>query len=154
MVGFDNISNESFKSLVESVANQLNKKLQDLGVCESSRFLNAYNRFQADEHDYANYIYDPDNNEDMVALLKGGYSLREIEDTLGEVWVDEDQYCYIKINEDLSEERNLKRFGWFDVVNFMKFHMRDIVTCAFLYRPCKEYEELFDYEIEPLIVNL
>lgn len=137
--------------MVESVAIQLNEKLQDLAVCESEHFLKAYNRFQEDERDCADYIYDPDNNEDMASLLKGGYSLREIaQDSLGEVWINEDQYCYIIMND----ERKLERIGWFDVVNFIKFHMRDIVTCAFLYRQCKAYNELFEKEIEPLIVSL
>lgn len=54
----------------------------------------------------------------------------------------------------MDGERNLKRIGWFDVVDYIKFHMRDIVTCAFLYRQCDEYKELFEKEIEQLIVEL
>lgn len=149
MVGYDNISDDNFRLLVDFVATQLTEKIQESAVCESETFLKAYNRFQEDERECADYIYDPDDNEDMVALLKGGYKLREIASVCAESFRD-DQFCYIIMNE----ERWFKRIEWFDVVNYILCYVRDIVTCAFLYRQVEEYRALFEEEIEPLIVKL
>lgn len=143
MVGYDNISDNNLRLLVDSVANKLIDKEYNNGFCECSHFLNAYNRFQEDERDCADYIYNVDNTEDVIALLRGGFGIRDIAYN-----VDIAKYRIIE------NHKKLKCIGVLSLFDYIKIYMRDIVTCAFLYRQVEEYKVLFEKEIEPLIVSL
>lgn len=142
MVGYDNISNDNFKLLVDSVSNKLTEDLikKDF-FYEYSHILKAYNRFQEDERDSADYIYDTDNTEDSIALLRGGFSIREIKVA--------DTQCVRIDHANTLVSVNMRK-----IHEYIKCYMRDIVTCAFLYGQVEEYKVLFEKEIEPLIVNL
>ena len=37
--------------------------------------LDAYNKWQEEEHDFANYVYDLDNADDFTSLVKGGMTI-------------------------------------------------------------------------------
>ena len=44
--------------------------------CKEFRIvLDAYNRWQEMEHDFANYVYDLDNADDFTSLVKGGMTI-------------------------------------------------------------------------------
>jgi len=143
MVGFENISDNNFRLLVDSVANKLIDKLRNNGFCEYSHILNAYNRFQEDERDCADYIYNVDNTEDVIALLRGGFGIRDIAYN-----VDIAKYRIIE------NHKKIKCMGVLSLFDYIKCGMRDIVTCAFLYGQVEEYRVFFEKEIEPLIVEL
>lgn len=143
MVGYDNINDNNFRLLVDSVANKLIDKLSNNGFCEFSHFLNAYNCYQEEERDGADYIFDIDNTNDVIVLLEDGFSIRDIA-------CDADIAKY----RIIENHEKLKRIGVLSLFDYIKIYMRDIVTCAFLYGQVEEYKVLFEKEIEPLIVSL
>ena len=99
--------------------------------------LKAYNRYQEENCDCADYIYDSNNNEDMIALLKGGFSMWEI------VKVLYDEFPYIVIKPK-GDKYVLRSINGSTLEHILGNSMKEVMECVIVYAPyCEEYMEVY-----------
>lgn len=96
--------------------------------------LKAYNRYQDEERDSADHIYDSNNNEDMISLLKGGdFSIWDLSAAL----YNEFPYLLLRWNAE-KKKNELEVFNEYRLENILKTNMREIMECVILYAPYTE----------------
>lgn len=132
-----NVLADVFGTAIDYMVEQACKDLS-LDVPKWQKLLKAYNRMEADEHDYANYIYDGNNNKDVVALLDNrNFNLFDI----SKVFYDETPFMVINYTKG---EYELDSIDGAAMINRLKINMRELMECVIEYAPyCEEYMEIY-----------
>lgn len=133
-----NVLADVFGTAIDYMVEQACKDL-NLDVPKWQKLLKAYNRMEAEEHDYADYIYDSNNNEDVISLLKnGGFSFTDIANATN------DEFPFMAIEYDYTNVCKLKGLDGATMINQLKSNMRDIMECVIEYAPyCEDYMEIY-----------
>lgn len=131
-----NVLTDVFGTAIDYMVEEAFKDL-NLDVPNWQKLLEAYNRMEADEHDYANYIYDGNNNKDVVSLLNRNFSLCDI----ANVFSDETPFIVVKYDNCVYK---LIGIDGATMINNLKSNMRAIMECVIEYAPyCEEYMEIY-----------
>lgn len=134
---------DTFGSVLDHLVSEACKNIDGHDPIIRNTLLKAYNRYQEEERDCADYIYDSNNNEDMISLLKGGdFNIWDLSAKL----CDEFPYLLLRWNKNELESINVCRLE-----NILKTNMREIMKCVILYAPyTEEYMNVYKaYISEP-----
>lgn len=133
------------ETIVRSIELDLNNPLKK---DELQLVLAAYNRYQEDEHDGDNYIFNIDDVDDLKCCVDGGLTAKEIYDmvklnckyfTFGRCTTFDRCTYTIIANSDLftNELRDL-----------LLGYLEDVVWCALKYVSCyNEYAALYEHYV-------
>lgn len=130
-------------SLFNSIVNEVSKRIkEDLGFNRNMQvLLDAYNYWQENEYDGANYIFDINNKDDVKFLVNKDHIT-----TTDIVWIVGAKENLFKFNDSgielLSDE---------EAIEIIKNNLDGILQCMFLYvARCGEdspYAKLYEYYI-------
>ena len=136
---------ENFNSIVEIMKRRIAHDLRNNTDGALDMVIDAYNRFQEDERDGVDYIFDINNHNDLKCMVDRGVTASEI----AEAW-DKVQYsgitsyfhfgCNYEGLETLGTLADLKRnlISWLDV--FLPFVIMYVTRCT-------EYQALYEHYI-------
>lgn len=131
-----NVLADVFGTAIDYMVEEAIKDL-NLDVPKWQKLLKAYNRMEAEEHDYADYIYDGNNNKDVVGLLERNFSLIDI----ANVFCDETPFIVAEYYKGVYK---LNSIDGATMINQLKSNMRDIMECVIEYAPyCEDYMEIY-----------
>jgi len=107
--------------------------------------LKAYNRYQEDERDYADYIYNINDKDDLKCCIDGGLTAYDIVTIVGE---NPNAMFLFGANHDvplvLSEQ---------EIDDAILAHLDDMLPCMLAYHEVDGYRELYDYLIANYIIE-
>lgn len=138
--------NDLFSHLVKCVAHNvlcdLNSAFSD-NAEKISVFMKAYNRYQEDERDGSDYLFDITNKDDLKFLVE-----KELVDAsvISEIVVgyreqNKEKFFFLKGKNEFSQVES-----FVNLTAFLKHFVEDVVTCALKYvARCKEYQDLYEH---------
>lgn len=132
-----NVLVDIFGTAVEFMVEQACK---DIDNGNWDKALKAYNRYQADERDCADYIYNTGNADDMVSLLKSrNFTFAEIANATN------DEYPFIVVEyNSMSGKYNLRGIDGREMMNTIKGSLHNVMECVIEYAPyCEDYLEVY-----------
>jgi hypothetical protein len=102
-------------------------------------FLKAYNRWQEDEHNGVDYIFNINNPDDLIDCIKGGLTADEIANFVNSIrgWANEIPNFLFGSNHHLQPLCN----G--DIYNLIYNSLDDIVDCIVAYPWVEEYRVIY-----------
>lgn len=113
-----------------------NIKLEDY-TRHKNLLLKAYNVMQRDEFACEEYLYSTDNNEDMISLLKNGFSIWDIQKVIY------DEFPFIQI-ENKDGKSTLRSIDGVTLEIVLRGAMCDLMSCVLIYAPyVKEYADVY-----------
>ena len=132
----------------EFIVSNLESELQRGGEAGDKAFkiaLEAYNRYQEDERDGVDYIFDLTNKEDLIAMIDGGLNAVEIHDMVNRG----QRFFLFGCNYEYPEALNNH-----NVLDNIYNTADDITRHAFVYADvCKEYREWLHHFFSLAIAN-
>lgn len=107
--------------------------------------LMAYNRYQEDEREGVDYIFDLTNEDDLITCIKGG--LRA--DDIAHLWNETDsRYIFYGVNHAYPAPLTSD-----EIFLQLDAHLDDIVTCMVAYPFVEEYKNLYVPFVTNKIIN-
>lgn len=136
-----------FENLVESITTEIGKdmlisKKKDMIML----FLKAYNRFQEDERDGADYIFNLNEKDDLMICIDGGLKLNDI------VSLAQQKATYFMFGVNHTEPLPIKTME--QLASILYAHANEVVTYALAYvTRCEEYQALYEEYVTSRIEN-
>lgn len=138
----------AISAISEFITSNLKSELQKGGETGDDAFkiaLNAYNRYQEDERDGVDYIFDITNKEDLIAMIDGGLTAVEIHDMVNRgqrFFLFGCNYAYPTALNNHNVLENIYNTA------------DDITRHAFVYAEvCKDYREWIHHFFSRVIAN-
>lgn len=102
-------------------------------------FLKAYNRWQEDEHNGVDYIFNINNPDDLIDCIKGGLTADEIANFVNnaKAWANETPYFLFGCNHKLQPLSNGH------ILNLIYNNLDDIVDYIIAYPWVEEYRSVY-----------
>ena len=122
------------ETIVRSIKLDLNNLLKK---DELQLVLAAYNRYQEDEHDGDQYIFDINNADDLKCCVDGGLTANEI-------------YDMVKLNCKYFTfgRPTFTIIGMDELRDLLSGYLEDVVWCALMYvSRCEEYAALYEHYV-------
>jgi len=108
----------------------------------------AYNRWQEDERDGVDYIFDVEKPEDVICCLQGGLTIEQLHSILDAKETDGIQYFYFGCNYPtptlITQEK---------LIGILKSFADDIVMYAIAYPSVEEYKAIYELFITEEIIK-
>lgn len=132
MKGFDTITKTEIISRIKFMINHPEDYNLDM-------FLKAYNRWQEDEHNGVDYIFNINNPDDLIDCIKGGLTADEIANFVNSIkgWANSIPNFLFGCNHNLQPLCN----G--DIYNLIYNNLDDIVDCIVAYPWVEEYRVIY-----------
>lgn len=129
----ETIFSETINNLIQMVADRL---------VRGQRFdllFAAYNRWQEDERDGSDYIFDIEKPEDVICCLQGGLTIEQLHAILNEKETEGIQYFCFGYNYPtptlITQEK---------LIGILKSFADDIVKYAIAYPSVEEYKAIYE----------
>lgn len=142
MSKIETIFSETINHLVQMVADRL---------VRGQRFdllFAAYNRWQEDERDGVDYIFDVEKPEDVICCLKGGLTIEQLHSILDAKETEGIQYFYFGVNHHGPTLIPLSA-----LISQLKANADEIVKYAIAYPSVNEYKAIYELFITEEIVK-
>lgn len=132
MKGFNTITKTEIISRIKFMINHPEDYNLDM-------FLKAYNRWQEDEHNGVDYIFNINNPDDLIDCIKGGLTADEIAEFVNNIkgWANEIPNFLFGCNHKLTPLSKSK------IVNLIIDNLDDIVDCIIAYPWVEEYRAIY-----------
>ena len=132
MKGFNTITKTEIISRIKFMINHPEDYNLDM-------FLKAYNRWQEDEHNGVDYIFNNNNPDDLIDCIKGGLTADEIAEFVNNIkgWANEIPNFLFGCNHKLTPLSKSK------IVNLIIDNLDDIVDCIIAYPWVEEYRAIY-----------
>lgn len=127
MKGFDTITKTEIISRIKFMINHPEDYNLDI-------FLKAYNRWQEDEHNGVDYIFNINNPDDLIDCIKGGLTADEIANFVR---------VYVTPNFLFGCNHKLIPLSKTKIVKFIIDNLDDIVDCIIAYPWVEEYRSIY-----------
>lgn len=127
MKGFDTITKTEIISRIKYMINHPEDYNLDM-------FLKAYNRWQEDEHNGVDYIFNINNPDDLIDCIKGGLTADEIGNFVR---------VYVTPNFLFGCNHKLTPLSKPKIVKFIIDNLDDIVDCIIAYPWVEEYRSIY-----------
>lgn len=125
-----------FTDYAREMSNYIDKKLQGKLTEEEKKVaLDAYNRWEEDEHDGCDYIFDIEKTQDLKDCVEGGLTAVEIARMVGKGCK---YFCFGTNHEEtelVTDET---------IINSVRYRILEIVGCALLYPNLTEYSKFIN----------
>lgn len=121
--------------------------VNDLQLTSSTDFVlttlyNAYNRYQEDERDSVDYIFNIENKDDIFACLNGGMTPNELQELF--LYKEKNGDCYFMFGANYETPYIMTKDK---VINNIIAHLDDIVKCVIAYPFVKEYRDIYEHYV-------
>lgn len=103
--------------------------------------LNAYNTYCNEENGGANYIFDMDNKKDLICLIDGGMTTKDIIDI-----VDRQKAKYVILNQN----QNYVPLRKDEIVKCFRAYCYEITETIITFPYIEEYKNVYQIVIEKL----
>jgi len=107
--------------------------------------LNAYNRYQEDERDGVDYIFNINKREDSACVINGGMSIEELYNLQLKCRAEATNYYMFGHNHETAELITIN-----GIANTIKAVSSDMAKCIIKYRDIEEYDRLYTFFEEEL----
>lgn len=107
--------------------------------------LNAYNRYQEDERDGVDYIFNINKREDSACVINGGMSIEELYNLQRECKGEGTNYYMFGHSHETAELISIIGIG-----NAIKAVSDEMAKCIIKYRGTEEYDRLYTFFEEEL----
>lgn len=111
-----------------------------------STLFDAYNRYQEDERDSVDYIFNLENKDDIFACLNGGMTTNELQQLFSHK--EKNGVCYFMFGANHKTPNIMTKDM---VVNNIIGHLEDIVRCVIAYPFVKEYRDIYEHYVSEQI---
>lgn len=138
------------KSIFSTTIDNLIKMVADRLV-RGQRFdllLAAYNRWQEDERDGVDYLFNVTNSEDVICCLKGGLTMEQLRTMLNEYEANGIEYFYFGCNHPTPTMVTLEK-----VISQLTANADEIVKYAIAYPSVDEYKAIYELFITEEIIK-
>lgn len=105
---------------------------------------NAYNQYQEDERNGVDYIFDINNENDLISCIKGGMTAKEI----ANIYNSNCRYFFFGVNYTTPN-----KIIEVNVEEQIKIYLDEIVTAMMCYPYIGAYKELYSYFITTKILS-
>jgi hypothetical protein len=131
MKGFDTITKTEIISRI---------KFNHLDDYNLDMFLKAYNRWQEDEHNGVDYIFNINNPDDLIDCIKGGLTADEIVNFVNntKAWASEAPNYFL-----FGCNHKLQALSKGHIYNLIYNNLDDIVDCIIAYPWVEEYRAIY-----------
>ena len=135
------------KKIQNHLENIIDEIVNDLILTSCTDFIlttlfDAYNRYQEDERDSVDYIFNLENKDDIFACLNGGMTTNELQQLFS--YKEKNDTCYFMFGANYPQPHLLTKEN---VVNIILNNLKDIVKCIIAYPFVEEYQDIFEYYI-------
>lgn len=113
--------------------------------------LNAYNRYQEDERDGVDYIFDINNGDDIKWCIDGGITAREISWVLNESEKTAKRTPYFMFGHNRKQPEMIET--WEGLKNYLANFLDSVLLCMLAYRNVDGYKQLYDHCISDYMIT-
>lgn len=137
--------------LCKTIGKDLNANTKS-GVDNINLVLKAYNRFQEDERDGVDYIFDINNREDLKFLVeKCDLTASDIAKIYNDSQVNTTSLFFCHYNHDGIKMIN----NYEELVSILKSSLEEVVPCILQYvTRCREYQDIYEKYITEKIFSI
>lgn len=136
--------NPIIKKVVSVITNSLSKETNTMAL---GMLLKAYNRYQEDERDGVDYIFNQHNIDDMSYCLKGGMTAQEIADLFNETFLKMTPYFYFGVNH--KTPKPIKDYT--ELRAQIIANLEEIIKCVISFPYVDEYQPIYRNFITPIM---
>ena len=132
MKGFDTIVKARITTRIKYMINEPSEDYLNMLIL-------AYNRWQEDEHNAVDYIFNINNPDDLIDCIKGGLTADAIAEFVNDTkgWANETPNFLFGCNHKLTPLSKSK------IVNLIIDNLDDIVDCIVAYPWVEEYRSVY-----------
>lgn len=141
---------------MKKIINELVKKIKsdlmhDMSCNEDDTLLilAAYNRYQEDERDGTDYIFDINNWDDIKCCIDGGMTVKEFNDLFNQ-YMKGSVSPYFMFGHNRDHAEMFKTID--DVKSYLAWHLDDVITCMLCYHNVDEYKQLYEHCISDFML--
>ena len=143
---------ENFNSIVETMKRRIAHDLRNdntNGVLDM--VLNAYNRYQEDERDGVDYIFDLNNQNDLKCMVDGGLTVTEIVSAWNKVQNEGiTSYFHFGCNYDGLEALGTTTDVKHDLISWLPIFIPYVLMYV---TRCTEYQAIYEHYITEYLEN-
>lgn len=140
--------NRKIQNHLENIIDEIVNDLQ-LTSCNDfilSTLFDAYNRYQEDERDSVDYIFNIENKDDIFACLNGGMTTNELQELFSHK--EKNGTCYFMFGANYETPYIMTKDM---VINNIIAHLEDIVKCVIAYPFVEEYTDIYQHYISDIL---
>lgn len=141
------------KSLVEFIREDLIHDMQ-CGQCGDDitiLVLNAYNRYQEDERDGVDYIFNINKAEDLKCCIDGGMTANEISWVFTESQKTAKNTPYFMFGQNHKQPEMIET--WDGLKSYLSNFLGSVLLCMLAYHDTDGYKQLYDHCISDYMIN-
>lgn len=133
MKGFDTITKTEIITRIKFMFNHPKDYNLDM-------FLKAYNRWQEDEHNGVDYIFNINNPNDLINCIKGGLTADDIANFVNytKTYASETPNYFL-----FGFDHKLQTLSKGHILNLVYYNLDDIVNCIIAYPWVEEYRAIY-----------
>lgn len=144
---------QAINNLVEKIEERLRYELEQ-DTCESKKvtmlLLRAYNKFQEDERDGVDYIFDITSWDDVKCCADGGMTTKEFNDAFNK-YMNGKYTQYFQFGYD---RKNIELFGSMnDIREYLKDRLDLFIRQMLYHHDREEYAALYDFCISDYMME-
>ena len=131
--------------------NLLTKIEEDINYPEGrTMLLKAYNRYQEDQRDGVDYIFNINNQDDLITCIQGGLTAEEIVNFHNRVksWVNPTPYFLFGCNH-----KEMKPMGRDNIIDAIVAVLDELIDKIMAYPWVEEYRAVYTYYITNEIIG-
>lgn len=110
--------------------------------------LKAYNRFQEDEKDGADYIFDINNPNDLICCIRGGMTCKQISDLYAESQTKTTMFYF-----GVNYEQPLVIKDTYSLACNLVSYLAEMLPFVLAHHEVDGYKQLFDKYVSDFIIN-
>lgn len=136
--------NPIIKKVVSVITNSLSVPTNTMAL---GMMLKAYNRYQEDERDGVDYIFNQHNLDDMKCCMDGGMTRQEIADLFAETFLQTTPYFYFGVNYKKPQPIN----DYTELKAQIIANLEEIIKCVISFPYVEEYQTIYRNFITPIM---
>lgn len=145
------------KKIIEDFIEQIRKQMvqdmndEQIGDDVTILVLGAYNRYQDDEKDGANYLFDINNGNDLKCCIDGGMKAEEISWLYNECNKTAKSTPYFMFGANHEKAETIET--WDALKAYLTNFLTSIILYMVTYHDADGYKQLYDHCISNYMIN-
>ena len=141
------------ENFIEEIRKKLVQEMNDKQTCNyvTSLVLGAYNRYQEDEKDGANYLFDINNGNDLKCCIDGGMKAEEISWLYKECNKSAESTPYFMFGANHEKAETIET--WDALKAYLTNFLSSIILYMITYQDVDGYKQLYGHCISDYIIK-
>lgn len=141
---------KSINNIVESLKKRIEQDIRnESGTKTLDMVFRAYNDFQGDERNYADYLYDVENTGDIIECLRGGLTAKDIAHLYNESQINTTKYFFFHPEKHPTPEPIV----WENLVELLIHELEPVLNAVIAYPWIDSYREIYTDYITNYMLN-